>query len=214
MSEPSSSPPPNEDPEIERDFESISHGFLLIDITGFLSVIRTFYNAANKEVKKKQIEQLLNGYDWFEHYSDKKLGTRVLSEAGTIEHEHEKHSAILLAKANYTVIFAPKGLFRREEKKFDVFLIRGTVMLRADLKCITTKNPDTIAKRIKEGSDQASRVVVDVQSDIEIKALIDGLRSGSVKNSLLKEIFLFYRNKLYILPKNLILSERIYKLLK
>ena len=208
------SPLPDEEPEVERSLEPISNGLLLIDITGFLYLVKTFYNAANKEVKKKQIEKLLNDYNWFEHYLDKKHVTKVLSESGVIEHEHEIRTAILLAKVNYTVVFAPKGMFKREDKKFDVFLIRGTVMLKADLKTVTTKNPDTIAKRIKEGCDQAPRIVLDVKSDIEIKALIDGLQSGSIKNNLLKEVLLFYRSKFYILPKNLILSRRIYSILK
>jgi hypothetical protein len=105
-------------------------------------------------------------------------------------------------------------MFTREQKKFDIFLLKDSVILKADLKSITSKNPDTIAKRIIGGSDQASRVVIHINSDIERKDLIDGLRSGVERNGLIKEILLFYKGKYYRLPKNLILSREIFRILK
>ena len=115
---------------------------------------------------------------------------------------------------NYDVIFAPKGLFKPSDKKFDIFLLKEHILLKADLKMIMSKNPDTIAKRIKGGCDQAPRVVVDIRSDITVKDLIDGLRSASFKNSILAEILLFYRNTFYVLTKELVLSKRINKIIK
>lgn len=100
----------------------------------------------------------------------------MLAESELIEHKHELTTATLLAKINYDVVFAPKAMFSRNEKKFDVFLIRGSIIFKADLKSISSKNPDTIANRIKGGSEQASRVVIDITSDIEKNVLIDGLR--------------------------------------
>ena len=138
----------------------------------------------------------------------------MLSETEFIEHKHELETAILLAQVNYDVVFAPRGMFKRQEKKFDIFLLRDTVILKADLKNITSKNPDTIAKRIKGGSDQANRVVIHINSDIEKRDLIDGLRSGVERNSLIKEILLFYKRRYYRLPKSLILSREIFKILQ
>lgn len=63
----------------------------------------------------------------------------------------------------------PKSFFLNLGKRFDVFLCKENVMLQADLKSLTTKNPDTIAKRIKEGSDQANSIVLDINSDIILK---------------------------------------------
>jgi hypothetical protein len=185
---------------------------LLSDITGLIALFNTCFEAAGSAQRKKKIEKLLAN-DWFEHYRDSN-GRRVLSETEFIEHKHELETAICLCQANYDVIFAPKGMFSREEKKFDIFLIRDTVIVKADLKNITSKNPDTIAKRIKGGSDQANRVVIHISSDIENKVLIDGLRSGVERNSLIKEILLFYKKNFYRLPKNKILSKEIFKLLK
>ncbi len=115
---------------------------------------------------------------------------------------------------DYDVVFAPAGIFPRGGKRFDIYLLKDIIILEADLKCISSKNPLTIAYRIKEGSEQASRVVLDVKSIIQAKDLIDGLRSGTGKNSLIKEVLLFYRNKFYILPVNLIWSKRIFDILK
>ncbi len=115
---------------------------------------------------------------------------------------------------NYDVVFVPIGLFKREQKKFDIYLLRDPVILEADMKSVISTNPDTIGNRIIDGSNQASRVVLDVQSAIPAMDLIDGLRSGTGKNDLIKEVLMFYRNKFYILPINLIWSKRIFEIIK
>jgi hypothetical protein len=184
------------------------------DITGIIPVIHSCFEKLSAVQRKSQIAKILATKDWYCHYQDKVNGRRVLSETELIEHQHELTTAILLSQVDYDVIFAPKAMFIREEKKFDVFLVRDTIILKADLKCITSKNPDTIAKRIKGGSDQASRVVIHINSDIEKKVLINSLRSGVERNSLLKEILLFYKKGFYRLPKNLILSREIIKVFK
>ena len=199
--------------KVETGYEPGS-SFLWSDITGLVALFQTCFEKITAAKKKKQITALLADSKWFEHYRDKSSKRRVLSETELIEHQHELTTAIALAQINYDVIFAPRAMFNREEKKFDIFLLRDTVILKADLKSITSKNPDTIAKRIKGGSDQASRIVVHINSDIEKKNLIDGLRSGVERNSLIKEILLFYKNRFYRLPKTLIISREIYKVLK
>ena len=187
--------------------------FLLIDITVFLGVLKSCYEAVGNKVKRNRIEKLMEAEDWIEHYYDRSTGRRVLAES-RIEYKHELNTAIALAQIDYHVVFAPKGMFKWNEKKFDVFLIKEHVILKADLKSILSKNPDTIAKRIKGGSEQASRVVLDVLSDIEKKSLVDGLRSGIEKNKLIIEILLLYKGKFYKLPKTLIESKRIYEIIK
>jgi len=79
---------------------------------------------------------------------------------------------------------------------------------------LSSKNPLTIAARIKEGSEQASRLIIEIASDINYKVLIQGLRSGIYKNSSIKEILLIYKRKFYRLPRNLIMSNRIFDILK
>ena len=187
---------------------------LFIDIIFFSATIKSCYEAINGKIKKIQIKKILNAADWYEHYRDKETGRRVLSESEFIEHEHEKLTAIRLAQMNYDVVFAPKGIFKRSQKKFDVYLFRDTVILEADLKYIVSKNPDTISRRIKDGCDQASRIVIDINSVVDKKDLIQGLKSGVYKNNLVKEILLFYKNKFYRLPKSLIESKRLYEIIK
>jgi hypothetical protein len=186
---------------------------LLVDITVFMRLVTSCFEAADKQLKKAQIQRLLTSCDWIEHYKDKTSGKRVLSESTTLEYKHELFTAIALAKVNYEVIFAPKGMFKRADKKFDIFLIREHRILKADLKYIASKNPDTIGNRIKEGCDQASCIVIDIASDIDRKNLIIGLRTGAYKNKLLQQIFLFYKGCFYVLSKNLIESKHIYDLI-
>ncbi len=188
-------------------------GYLFVDITGFVSLVQSCLSKAHRAYKRAQIRKIINDYDWVEHYCDKYTGRRVLSE-GPLEHAHEKSTAVCLAQMNYDVVFAPKGIFDRNDKKFDVFLLRDTVILKADLKCIYSKNPDHIAKRIKEGSEQASRIVVNIVSDIEKKVLINGLKKGVERNKLIEEILIIYRGKFYKLPKNTILDQDIFDIIK
>jgi hypothetical protein len=194
----------------EPDADYIRSG----NVSYLLSLIKLFDESADRKTRKEQIHNILNNNKWIEHYCDKKTGRRVLSENKLLQYDHELATAIKLAQVNYDVIFAPKGLFKPEDKKFDISLLKEHVLLKADMKMIMSKSPDTIAKRIKSGCDQAPRIVVDIKSDISNKNLIDGLRSASTKNAILKEIFLLHKNAFYILPKNILLSKRIYDVIK
>lgn len=186
---------------------------LLVNIDFFILAVKAFYKAADSRERKYQVQRILTAKDWIEHYKDKHTGRRVLSESISIEYDHEKLTAISLTQVNYDVVFAPKGMFRRNDKKFDIYLLRDSIILEADLKCISSKRPDTIADRIIDGSEQAGRVVLDIRSDVQSKDLIDGLRAGTGKNNLMKEVLLFYKGKFYKLPRNLIWSKKIFGIL-
>lgn len=187
---------------------------LLIDITLFSSLLGACFEAVGAKKRQKAINTLLASQDWVKLHTDKESECSVFTETEDMDHAHEISTAKALAAMDYDVLFAPAGMFTRHEKRFDVFLIRGHVILRADLKSLTTKNPDTIAQRIRGGCQQANRLVIDIVSDIEIKKLVDGLRSGVTGQSSLKEILLFYRNRFYRLTKQEILGKGIYKLLQ
>lgn len=198
---------------ISKGYEPGSGQLILIDVTVFLSILKSFFETADKRVKKKQVQKIVSSKEWFEHYYNRKNGRRVLSALATIDYAHELATAIKLTEVDYDVVFTPKGMFSRSEKKFDVLLLRDSILLKADLKTISSRNPLSIAKRIIEGGEQAPRVVLDIKSDVSSRILIQALRSSNYKNDLIKEIFLFYRSKFYVLPKNLILSNQIFKVL-
>ena len=144
------------------------------------------------------------------HIFNNDYQTGVYSVQQKLEYKHEERTAISLTGWG----FLPNGYFHRHDKKFDVFLCYGHIFFECDLKCITSTNPDTIGKRIKNGSEQASRLVLDIQSGISSKELIEGLKSGCTRNELLKEIMLIYKSKFYRLFKQQILSDRIFDILK
>ncbi|HEY4064911.1 MAG TPA: hypothetical protein VGM30_23570 [Puia sp.] len=205
----------NESEALVLGFEPSKRPFLLlINIIFFASAIKAYSDAVTAASRKQEVQRILAATDWFVHYQDKKTGRRVLSESICIQYDHEKRTAICLARMNYDVVFAPDGMFHRSQKKFDVYLLRDTIILEADLKCVSSTRPDTIANRIIGGGNQARRIILDIRSTIRAKDLIDGLRSGTGKNNLIKEILLFYRNKFYILPKSLIWSKKIFDILK
>lgn len=171
--------------------------------------------AASKPVQSVfDIRKLLHFPGLIIHHTDKDTKKSVLASCKVLEYGHEQHTSKKLNTQDYHVLFTPKGYFKRSEKKHDVFLIKRHLILEADLKCIYSKNPDTISNRIKEGSDQASRVVLDIHSDIEKIALIDGIRSGCIRNDFLQQILLFYRSKFFMLNKDQILGRNILNIIK
>lgn len=187
---------------------------LLLDQAVFYNTIKSYFEIPGKGNQKSQIQKLLNCKDWCELYVDKVTKRRVLSESRTIEYPHELETAIKVTQVNYDVLFAPKCLFKPYEKKFDILLLRDSIMLRAEMKMYFGGTPTTLAKRIVEGSRQASRVIIDIRSSIPPNFVVEGLRSSCYKNDLLREILLFYRGKFYLLPKSLINNKRIYYLIK
>ena len=203
-----------EESRIQWGFGGTSQANIFLDITTFLAAVKSCYDAVGSKIRRIQIQKILAAEDWFEQHRDRQTGRRVLSISEAIIHDHELRTSICLTQVNFDVLFAPDGMFKRGQKKFDVYLFKDHLIFEADLKCISSVRPDTIAGRIRSGSEQASRVVVDIRSNIGSRDLIDGLRSGSERNSLLKEIFLFYRGKFYILPTSLIWSKRIYQILR
>ena len=168
--------------------------------------------SGSKEEKIEKIKELLEYEPLINHHCEKEF--RILAECDQLEYPHELHTCKKLLKEGYHVIFVPKGYFKRDEKKFDIFLFKRHLLFEADLKCITSNNPDTIAKRIKDGSQQAHRLVLDIHSIINKNTLIDGLQSGCKRNNDLFEIMLFYNSAFYRLPKAQILGKNIFKVIK
>jgi hypothetical protein len=155
--------PGGEEKRIALGFDSENTSIrFLIDITIFIYIIKAYYDAITLKKRKSEVQKLLSLPHWHDHYRDKKTGRRILSESIRIEHEHERRTAICLAQMNYDIIFAPGGVFQRGAKKFDIHLLRDSIILEADLKYISSQSPLTVASRIREGSEQASRVVVHI----------------------------------------------------
>lgn len=199
----------------ETGYDPVNKGRLLFfDITLFTSLLKLCFESIGVRQKQAAIRKLLNSFEWVLLYQDKTSKCSVYSERGELEHDHELKIAKALAQKGYDVLFSPKAMFSRTEKKFDVFLIRDHIILKADLKSISSKAVDPMANRIKNVADQAPRIVVDIVSNINKKDLINGLRKGVQKSNSLIEILLFYNSRFYRLNRNEILSKKIYNLIK
>ncbi len=177
-------------------------------------MIKKYNDAVGTKKKRKAIENLLGSEEWVVLHTDRSTDCSVYTEKEDMDHDHEISTARALTAMDYDVLFAPSGMFTRDGKRFDVFLIRSHVILKADLKSISSKNPDTIANRITGGAQQANRLVIDIVSDIDTRTLVDGLRSGIVGQRKLVEILLFYRNRFFRLTYQEIMGKNIYKMLQ
>lgn len=180
----------------------------------FKSHVSNVRNAKNKQEKIEFVSRLLLTKGLIKHYESKSTNCVVLASCEKFEYHHEFQTCVKLADEQYNVILVPKGYFSYNGKKFDVFLCRNHIMVESELKHINTRRADTIAVRIKAGSDQSSKLVLDIASNIGKLTLIDGLRSGCERNNLINEIMLFYNGRFYRLLKSEILSKNIYQLIK
>lgn len=184
------------------------------NIDDFKFYVNSFKQAQDRQQKLECVSHLLKARGLIKHYESKLTDCVVLAVWEEFEYDQELQTSIKLADERYNVILMPNGYFHPQEKKFDVFLCQGHILIESDLKRINSESPDTIAARIKKGSEQSSRLVLDIASNIKKSGLIDGLKSGCERNALVKEIMLFYRGKFYRLRKNQILSKSIFRLIK
>lgn len=179
-----------------------------------MDLIGKCLHSSTSKKRHSAIEDLLNSSIWFILYRDKKTHRKVYAEKEIILHSHEMETAKALCAVDFDILFTPDCLFAKTEKRFDVFLIRDHVILKAELKNISSQKPNTITKRITEGAEQSSRLVLNILSNIERKTLIDGLQSGTYKNEKVKEILLFYNSRFYRLRRGQIISRRIFNIIK
>jgi hypothetical protein len=186
----------------------------LFSMDEFKHQVNFVKSAQTKQQKVEYISRLLQTEGLIKHYESKRTGCVVVALCEKFEYDHELQTSMKLADEQYNVLLVPQGYFARHEKKFDVFLCRNHVMIETDLKYINSRKPDAIAARIKEGSEQSSRLVIDIASNIEKVTLIEGLKSGCVRNKLIEEIMLFYSGKFYRLQKSQILSRSIFQSIK
>ena len=129
--------------------------------------------------------------------------------------DHELLTAEKLTEVNFDVIFAPKGMFSKGQKRFDVFIIiNDCVVIKADLKANFEPTQNAIFKLIESGNKQAENIVLDINSTITRNDLIDGLRSGLSVGRNVKTIMLFYKKKFHNFDRNAIFSKSIYQILK
>jgi hypothetical protein len=183
------------------------------DFECFTATVRQI-NDSPKNDRRTHIAALKSctGLNRIFHNETDDCGLYSISTA--FEYNHEYETALKLVAHGFDVIFMPKGYFADGGKRFDVFVCRGHLCLEYDLKSITSKNPDTIKDRIRAGSYQSNRLVIDIKSNIDRMDLIDGLRMGCERNDRIFSMLLFYKSKLYELYKPQILGKNIYNLIK
>lgn len=190
-----------------------------INIADVMPVIDACFDPCATAERKKNIDKLMS-FAWCKRFECKVSGTSVLGENYIMPKKQagEMITSIYLIQLGYNVIVPPKEWFALNGKKFDIFLVIDDNIMKAGLKYITTDNAVTMAKRINYGSEQASAMVVTIESDINKEDIIDALRRSVKRNSQIIEIALIskgeYKKVFYRLPKSLILSEEIYNYIK
>ena len=148
-------------------------------------------------------------------YINEGNGKQVFKHTETKILEHEIITAKKLTEVNYDVIFAPKGMFKRGQKKFDIYAIyNNNVIFEADLKANFVATKNSIFNLIKSGDQQAKQIILEIKSSIKVDDLINGLKEGIREGRNVQTIMLFYKKLFFNLNRNTILSNKIYKLLK
>lgn len=196
-------------------FNFQSFGILYSDITGFITLIRSIYESTERSTKQKLIHELKSDKELISVYINQNNGKQIFKHDYTRVIDHELATAKKITEVNFDVIFAPKGMFGRGQKRFDIFAIKNdSSIIKADLKANFEPTPNAIFKLIESGNKQAEHLVLDVNSTINSDDLIDGLRSGLSAGKNVKTIMLFYKKRFHNLDRNAIFSKNIYKMLK
>jgi hypothetical protein len=188
---------------------------LYSDLTVFISIIQSIIELRQKVLRRKLIHELLMDKDLISIYINKDFATQIFKHIPTKILDHEFAAAIKLTEVQYDVIFAPKGMFKRGQKRFDIFVIqKDGVLINADLKTNFEPSKNAIYNLIKSGGKQADHIVLDIRSSIPVDGLVSGLKEGLRDEKRVKSVMLFYKKHFFNLDRNTILSKRIYKLLK
>lgn len=200
---------------ITMRYDYKTSGELYTDVTGFVSIIKSIIETGQKAVRIRLINELKTDKDLVSAYINKDFGTQIFKHEPTKILSHELDTAKKLTEVNFDVIFAPKGMFKTRDKKFDIFAIyKDKYLIKADLKANFEPTKNSIFKLVESGNKQAEHIVLDINSEISKNDLIDGLRSGLMAGKNVKSVMLFYKKQFFNLDRNAIFSKVIYKLLK
>lgn len=198
---------------MKYDFKS--SGVLFSDVTGFVLIIKSIIDNRHLVTRQKLIQELLTDKDLFSVYINAENGNQIFKHEYTLILDHELSTAEKLTGVGFDIIFAPKGMFKRGQKRFDIYAIRKNgILFKADLKANFEPTKNSIFNAIKSGGKQADHIVLEIKSAIQIEDLISGLEEGCRDEKNVKTIMLFYKKRFFNLDRNTILSKRIYKLLK
>ena len=197
---------------MKHDYKS---GVLFSDVTGFVSIIKSIIDNRHLATRQNLIQELLTDKDLFSVYINADNGRQIFKHEYTIILDHELSTAKKLTEVSFDVIFAPKGMFKRGQKRFDIYAVhKDGNLIKADLKANFEPTKNSIFNSIKSGGKQAGHIVLEIKSAIQIEDLISGLKEGCRDEKNVKTIMLFYKKRFFNLDRNTILSKRIYKLLK
>ena len=189
-----------------------SSGTIYSDITGFVTVIQSIIESRKRKTRIQLIRQLKTDKDLIVLYVNSSNGNQIFKHEYTKIFDHELSTAIKLTDVGFDVIFAPKGMFKREEKKFDIYAVyKEAFLIKADLKANFVPTVNAVFKQIESGARQAEHLVLDIKSSIKRDDLIDGLRSGLKEGRNVKTILLFYKKKFHNLDRSIIFSKVIFK---
>jgi len=184
------------------------------DVTGFVTTINSIISSTQNNIAKREIIKLKADKELDVTFTNPDTGRQILKHSYTKPLDHEFVTAKKLTDVDFDVIFAPKSMFGKKDKKFDVFILSDVHITKADLKANFTPKSNAIYKSLESGAGQAKNIVIDINSKIGKDELIDGLRNGVKDFPKIKKVLLFYRKKYHELDRRTIFSKSIYRLLE
>ena len=184
------------------------------DITGFVTTINSIISSTQNNIAKREIIKLKADKELDVFFTNPDTGRQILKHSYTKPLDHEYVTAKKLTDVDFDVIFAPKSMFGKKDKKFDVFILSDVHITKADLKANFTPKSNAIYKSLESGAGQAKNIVIDINSKINSEDLINGLRSGLKDFAKIKKVHLFYRKEYFEFDRKDIFSKSIYRLLK
>jgi hypothetical protein len=184
------------------------------DITGFVGIVQSIVESTQGKIRAANIEKLLSDKDLIVQFTNAETGKQIFKHEYTKVLKHEYETAKKLTDFGFNIVFVPKTMFKKKDKKYDIFALTEKTLTKADLKANFTPTSNAVYNSIVSGNKQAKHIVLDIKSLISTDELIQGLRDGIADSKGIQSIKLFYKKKYYELDRNLIFSKRIYSIFK
>ena len=173
-----------------------------LQINTFEDLTANMFKKVAVQIRKKGLENYLakNEHEVFAYETVSGIKTFIWAIRGSDYSATEFQIAEKLAKSGQHVLF-PKLKDLGKGRKNDVYLYdsKTYVQQKVELKALFGNSAETVKKQLISGTGQANIIAYDIQSNIKIHWLINGLRSGWGDDT--KKVLLNWKGQWYQLDR-------------
>jgi len=193
-------------------------GMLYFDPLGIKTLYDLTTNMVKKvapSIRKAGLENYLkhNEHETEVFKTKRGIKTNIWTVKGADYEDFEYEVAKKLAKSGQHILIPNRGGFESGRRN-DVFMYDAKTYMqqKVELKSLFGSSYEAVKSNMISGSGQSNIIAYDIQSNIKLHWLVDGLRHGWGKN--LKSVMINYNGQWYQFNKNEVHGNMIYDTLR